>query len=408
MKVATPFTASPAIVSTATFVAIVADRDSRDIIGNLITDQGISNAHLQIGTFEDTIHLLQQAGRSPRQLIVDVSNLTTPLSDLNRLAQVCEPSIKVIAIGDKNDVGLFRNLLRIGVQDYLVKPLTLELLRRSLSANEPVLQVRTGKVLGLIGARGGVGATTIAVSLARHLTSQTRRRIVYVDLNLNGGAANAHLGLSSNNGLTELLQLPQRPDGAFIDRALVTKTDRLFVLSAELPYGTDSSMRANAVGELVDSLKRDFHYVLLDVPRAAGHIVEEALDASNFVYVVSDRSVHAARECARLLRLTQGLAGERVTSILLNTPLEPVSGRVDDADFEQIFGRAIAHELPYSPKALALAENLGEGVDAARDGGFLSHIAEVARDITGESAPAAAPWYGWFKKRGSRKDGGRP
>ncbi|RKP52304.1 AAA family ATPase [Trinickia fusca] len=399
MKVATSFSGKPDSVKTADFVAIVSDPGSRDVIGNLLRDQGLSNAHLQLGTFEDTIRLLQQVERSPKQLIVDVSHLTMPLSDLTRLSQVCEPSIKVVAIGDKNDVGLFRNLLRIGVQDYLVKPLTVDLLRRSLASNEPVLQVRTGKVLSFIGARGGVGVTTIAVCLARHLSSETRRRIAYVDLNLNGGAAGAQLGISSNNGLTELLQLPRRPDASFIDRALVTKTDRLFLLSAELPYGTDPSPRAGAVGELVDALKQDFHYILLDVPRVAGRVTEEALDASNFVYLVSDRSVHAARECARLIRLTQELAGERVTSVLLNNPLEPVDGRVEPADFEQVFGRTIAHELPYAPKALALAENLGEPIGTARDGGFLSQVAALARDITGEGAPAATRWYARLTRR---------
>ena len=400
MKVATPFSSQPAAVKTADFVAIVADPGSRDVIAKLLLDHAIPNAHLQLGTFEDTIRLLQQVERSPRQLIVDVSDLAMPLSDLNRLAQVCEPSIKVVAIGDKNDVGLFRNLLRIGVQDYLVKPLTVELLRRSLASNEPVLQVRTGKVLSFIGARGGVGVTTIAVCLARHLSSETRRRIAYVDLNLNGGAANAQLGVSNNNGLIELLQMPQRPDASFIERVLVTKTDRLFMLSAELPYGADPSIRSGAVAELVDVLKQDFHYVLLDVPRGGGHVVEEALDTSNLVYVVADRSVHAARECARLIRFAQELPGERITSVLLNNPLEPVNGRVDGADFDQAFGRMIAHELPYAPKALALAENLGEPVSNTRHG-FLNTIAAVAHGITGEGAVAAEPWYAWFtKKRG--------
>ncbi|MFP3758106.1 fimbrial protein, partial [Cupriavidus sp. SIMBA_020] len=92
------------------------------------------------------------------------------------------------------DVGLFRNLLGIGVQDYIVKPLTVELMRRALTATESIVHARTGKIVSFVGARGGVGATTVAVSLARCLAGEKRRRVAYADLNLHGGGANSMLG----------------------------------------------------------------------------------------------------------------------------------------------------------------------------------------------------------------------
>ncbi|MGU7811093.1 AAA family ATPase [Burkholderia sp. AW49-1] len=387
-----------ASAGAADLVAVVSDAGSEDVIRRVAQDLSITRAHVQPGNCDDAIRLLQQHERSPRQLIVDVSDSVLPVSDLMRLADVCDPSVRVIAIGTQNDVGLFRNLLGIGVQDYIVKPLTVELMRRALTATESVVQARTGKIVAFVGARGGVGTTTIAVSLARCLAGEKRRRVAYVDLNLHGGGANSMLGLSSNNGLIELLNMEQRPDDALFDRMFVTKGDRLHVLSAELAYGEDAPLRDDAVALLVDMLKDRFHYVLFDVGTRVGKLFEDALAVSDLVYIVADRSVHAAYEAARLARFVKELPGERLLSMTLNNPLEPVKGRVAQTDFEDAFGGVRLRELPHEPQPLAVAENLGEPIERAKRHGFLDEIRLLANGITGESMAVAEPWYARFVK----------
>ncbi|PCE33478.1 AAA family ATPase [Burkholderia ubonensis] len=388
--------AAPA--GAADLIAVVSDPGSEDVIRRVAQDLSITRAHVQPGGCDDAIRLLQQNERSPRQLVVDVSDSVLPVSDLMRLAEVCDPSVRVVAVGTQNDVGLFRNLLGIGVQDYIVKPLTVELMRRALTATESVVQVRTGKTVSFVGARGGVGATTIAVSLARCLAGEKRRRVAYVDLNLHGGGANSMFGLSSNNGLIELLNMEQRPDDALFERMFVTKGDRLHVLSAELAYGADTPLRDAAITGLVDMLKDRFHYVLFDVGSGAGKLFEDALEASDLVYIVADRSVHAAYESARLARFARELPGERLLSMVLNNPLAPVAGRVEPVDFEEAFGRVKLRELPHEPQTLAVAENLGEPIDGAKRHGFLDEIRQMANGITGESMAVAEPWYARFVK----------
>jgi pilus assembly protein CpaE len=387
-----------ATAGAADLVAVVSDAGSEDVIRRVAQDLSITRTHVQPGRCDDAIRLLQQHERSPRQLIVDVSDSVLPVSDLMRLAEVCDPSVRVIAIGTQNDVGLFRNLLGIGVQDYIVKPLTVELIRRALTATESVVQVRTGKIVSFVGARGGVGTTTIAVSLARCLAGEKRRRVAYIDLNLHGGGANSMFGLSSNNGLIELLNMEQRPDDALFERMFVTKGDRLHVLSAELAYGEDAPLRDDAVALLVDMLKDRFHYVLFDVGNRAGQLFEDALAASDLVYVVADRSVHAAYEAARLARFVRELPGERLLSMMLNNPLEPVKGRVAQTDFEDAFGGVRLRELPHEPQTLAVAENLGEPIEGTKRHGFLDEIRLLANGITGESMAVAEPWYARFVK----------
>lgn len=389
--------------AAADLLAVVSDAGSEDVIRRVAQDLSITRAHVEAGNCDDAIGLLQQHERSPRQLIVDVSDSVMPVSDMMRLADVCDPSVRVVAIGTQNDVGLFRNLLGIGVQDYIVKPLTVDLMRRALTTTESVVQVRTGKIVSFVGARGGVGTTTIAVSLARCLAGEKRRRVAYVDLDLYGGGANSMLGLSSNNGLVELLSMEQRPDDALFDRMLVTKGDRLHVLSAELAYGEDAQLRDDAIERLVDMMKDRFHYVLFDVGNRVGKLSEDALAVSDLVYIVADRSVHAAYEAARLARFVKEMPGERMLSMVLNNPLEPVKGRVARADFEDAFGGVQLRELPHDPQSLAIAENLGEPIEGAKHRGFPEEIRMLANGITGESMAVAEPWYARFVKWRDRK-----
>lgn len=379
----------------ARLVAIVADAASDEVIRNLIADQAMTGAQVARGGIDDAIALMRDLSHGPQHLLVDVSGAAMPLSDLARLADVCDPSVNVIVIGERNDVGLFRSMLRIGVRDYLVKPLTVELVHRALSAADPNAAARAGKAIGFVGARGGVGVTSIAVALARHLADRTRRRVAYVDFDCHGGAACSMLGVVSNQGLVELLQNPQRLDAQLIHQAMVAQSDRLFVLSAELPYDSEAPWRAGAVAGLVGALRHQFHYVLLDLPERAGRLVDEALAACASVYVVADRSVHAAREAARLLHHAQARDGDAHVSLILNNAQQPVRGRVEPADFARAVGRASMLELPYEPQTLAVAENLGAALDAPRGDGFAAGIGALAQGLPGaDAAPAARrPWY---------------
>jgi pilus assembly protein CpaE len=380
---------------TEKLIAVVSDASSEEVVNNVILDQAIASSHVARGTLDDALEIMKTQNEPPRYLIVDVSGSAMPVSDLMRLAEVVDPSVAVVVIGERNDVGLFRSLLHIGVQDYLVKPLTVELVRRAITSTEHGASVRLGKALSFVGARGGVGVTTIATALARHLADKTRRRIAYVDLDPYGGAAATMLGITSPNGLMELLQNTQRLDQQLINQAFVAHDDRLFVLASELPYNHAFTVRPGALTELVTALKRHFHYIVLDLPERASGGVDEAFDASATIHIVADHSVHATREASRLCRFAQGRNADPAISVLLNEARQPVRGRVTSADFASALGRGSVHAFPYEPQTLAIAENLGEAIADAKRSPFARAVVSLANAITGSDAPVTAsePWY---------------
>src|SRR5476651_2404121 len=174
-------TRSGAGVRIADFIAFVSDRATEQVLKSFVLEQAMPHVHVVIGGIDEAIAYVTKLDRSPLFLLVDLHNSAMPLSDLARLSEVCEPSVQVVALGERNDVGLFRSLLKIGVRDYLVKPLTVELIRRTLNVSDgkvsPVKRLRAGKTVAFTGSRGGVGVTTIALNVARHLAEDTHRRI---------------------------------------------------------------------------------------------------------------------------------------------------------------------------------------------------------------------------------------
>ncbi|MFM0553126.1 AAA family ATPase [Paraburkholderia sediminicola] len=389
----------------ATFVAYVGDPHSVDLVQRFALEQGITNAVVKGGRIGEAIEHLTMMPRSPSYLIVDVSATPMPLSELERLAAVCEPSVTVIVIGDANDVGLFRNLLEIGVHDYLVKPLTVELLRRSLhtSSNaQPVRRARTGKVIGFAGTRGGVGVTTIAASLARHLSGVANRRIAFIDLNLHGGAANTLLGLKSNNGLLDVLRDADRLDPQFVERSLVAHDNRLFVLSAELPYGEQFQPHERALTDLLERLKPHFHYILLDLPGQGHPLAHTALAAAQMLYLVADASIHSAREVLRLTRHFDSRERAPSLSVLLNAPNAAPTGRLKKADFATATGRNVLLELPFDGAALAAAENLAQPLAPGKSR-FGDVIGELANSLSGQPPSAAPRWHARWHTRFTRR-----
>ncbi|CAB3681698.1 Iron-sulfur cluster carrier protein [Paraburkholderia rhynchosiae] len=375
-------------VRTADFMAFVADRNTEQTLKSFVLEQAMPHTHIAIGGIDDAIAHLSRIERSPLFLLVDLHGSTMPLSDLARLSEVCEPSVQVVVLGERNDVGLFRSLLKIGVRDYLVKPLTVELLKRTIDVSErkisPVMLARVGKTIAFAGTRGGVGVTTLALNLARHLAEETHRRVAYVDLDLYGGAANSMLGMQSNNGLIDVLQNVHRLDPQYVERTLLTHGTRLFMLSAEIERGTESPFKPGALRRVLELLCDSFHYVMLDTGSPSAPLAAEAFDHASRVYLVTDRSVHSTRQSIRLLRYIEDRDSNPQTSLILNNPNAAGTGKVQTSDFVSAVGRNVLHEVQFEPKALSIAENLGEAPKEKAPNGFNHSIMRISNDLTGQ------------------------
>ncbi|MFO1187592.1 MAG: AAA family ATPase [Alphaproteobacteria bacterium] len=233
-------------------VAFMSDAESEAVAGAVLEDLGLESVAVKRGGVAAAIEYLGNFA-SPKLIVVDISESDLPLSDVNALAEACEPGVEVVVVGKHNDIGLFRDLIQLGVSDYLVKPMTRELFRRSIETVRGRAQAsqnirgRTGKIIAVTGARGGVGATTIAANLGWLLAQKVGRRVAMIDLDFNYGSLSLALDQKATPGLREALENIHRVDQLFLERTLIHVDSRMALLSCEEPLDYEMKFEPRAL-----------------------------------------------------------------------------------------------------------------------------------------------------------------
>jgi len=304
-------------------------------------------------------------------IIVDVSEVDLALNHIDELANVCEPGVQVIVLGTENNVGLFRDLMRMGVGDYLVKPVPYEHLFRavqlSLGGSDPTKPTtqRLGKVVAVTGARGGAGATTLLGNVAWVLANKQSRRVVMVDLDLQNGSLHLAMDFPANHGLREALENAHRLDPLFLERTMLQHGPRLFALAAEEPLEEDIVYSPDAVRELTQILQKQFHYVFIDVPRGAPGALEIVRRADIRV-LVAEPSIASVRDIVRRLEAISVESSGRRTYLALNHPRQDSKGQLTVEQFEEAIGQKVDFVIPYGKATAAEAMNFGEPLASRR------------------------------------------
>lgn len=367
----------------ANIVAFVKDEDSYNTIRNFLISSVVTHTLVKVGSIHDAIEYIKNTSYSPEQLIVDISGLEMPLSDIQDLADVCEPNINVVVIGEHANIGLFRSLLRIGVTDYVSKPITTDLLQRCLTTPgheaEKLPHQRVGKVIACVGARGGVGNSTIAANLAWQLANPLSRRVVLIDLDIYMGSISLMFNVQNNQGLIDALQNTQRLDQAFLDTVLVAHGPRLMTLSAESELNTIQNWPPTALFELINVLQKQFHYIILDVPLHGGILLSALLDKVDSGLFVTDTSVVALRNMLRMMQII-----DPKKTVVLRNNTHPPAQHDDTRDFETALRHHIDLTVPYEERTLAEAENLGEMWNV-KSPEFSQKMLELAYGFTGKT-----------------------
>ncbi len=375
--------------AASSFCAFARDEESRRAIEQVAGELPFGRTMVTSGDIRAAIEYLG-AHRSPKVLMVDLSGSELPLTDIDELADVCEPGVTVVAFGEQNDVGLFRELVARGVGDYLVKPLSPalvhEALLRALQGNGPNRQMnRLGRLVGVLGARGGVGTTMIACGVAYAIAETRKRRVCLADLDLQSGTVALTFDLDPSHGLREALENPERIDSLFVDRAAVKYSELLYVLAAEEPLEEDCRPLAEALDPLLGELRTRFHFVVLDMPRPGSPLFVPCLEQLDELILVADPSLAAMRDALRMLQALARTSGSCHPTVVLNRVGAHRNGELDAKEFENGIGRKIDLRIPFDAKTVAAALNTGQLSFAQR-----GPVGEAVRSLAQTAARGAA------------------
>src|SRR5436305_4688835 len=277
--------------------AVLEDQATLDRVQGIMRELQIDEELVLEPTLDAVLRRIRE-GYAPRVLIVDLSDSTAPIAELSAARSVGGGGLKILAFGTVNDVGLFRDLLAAGATDYLVKPVNREGLTAALESQKTTAANGTGlgEVVAFVGTRGGVGATTTAVSCAWLLGEKRQERTALVDLDLHFGTVGLKFDTDPGNGLCEALEQPSRIDSLFVERAMIKVSDTLRMLAAEAALGETLMVDPGAIDVLLYELRRKFSWVLVDLPRWITPTQRVVLGAATRVIVLCERSLAGLRD----------------------------------------------------------------------------------------------------------------
>ena len=414
-----PGAASPTHTPAApSLAAYLADEASLACLRDCLASLGLSAERCQIATLDEAVQALAMAPASPEILIVDLSGRADPLADLPALAQVCAPGTLVIAIGQTNDVQLFRGLLARGFHDYLLKPLSAPQLAEAIAGAQATLASAalapaTGAAPAsqhlttvVIGTRGGVGATTLATALAWLSSTDLAQPTALLDLDIAFGTGALSLDLEPGQGLVDAIDNPARIDGLFIERAMIRASDTLAILSAEAPVTTAAPADGGALLHLAEELRHAFAATIIDLPRALLASTTQLLAEAGSVVLVTELTLAGARDTIRILGHVRAHAPlARVILVANKVP----SGlcEIGPGDFEAAIERNLDFLLPCEPHVAITAAKHGQSfAEANRDGRLGEGLAAIARAACatgdGSTAPALRARPSLLARLGSR------
>ena len=349
------------------FAAFICDETALDVLRPVVIELGWAPEKCNKGGLRNAIQALSVSA-SPNILLVDLSESGDPLNDINALAEVCEPGTVVIAIGQVNDVRLYRDLLASGIHDYLLKPLSASVLRDSLNQAQAVFSApRAGDgdaakrhvSTAIVGTRGGVGSSMLATSLSWYFAAKKNMPTALLDLDIHFGTGALALDLEPGRGLTDAIDNPSRIDGLFIERAMIRAHDNLAILSAEAPINSPLMTDGAAFLQLEEEFRQAFEMTLIDLPRNMLINFPHLLNDVNVVVVTTEMTLASARDAIRILSWLKTNAAHAIPIVVANK-VQPGAGEISKADFEASIERSIDFVIPFDQKGAANAAKLGQ------------------------------------------------
>lgn len=389
-------------------VAFVGDNQTHGTVSTVL-QQYFAVPVIRDGGAREALAFLAEAP-APQVLIVDTGSTQSPLADMLSIRSALPDGHSLIGIGEMNDIGLYRDMMDGGIADYLTKPLTEKALSSAILRTEKPAQPAEGERppkaqqlrIAVIGSRGGVGSSTLAVNLAWLLAEQRRRKTALIDLDLEFGTIALSLDIEPTRGLREALENPARIDSLFVSSATAKVSERLSVMATEEMLTGEIEFNPAAVDVLLEALGRNHEIMLIDVPRPTYGVRRKLLELASHIVLVTELTLPGLRDAIRLLNSVKELGRDtRVVVVANRTGGKAPAMQV--GDFQKALGHKVDVQVPDLTKLLNQAANLGKPAIQLGNGSKLAKpIGQIADrleiDSAGGKAQRGGIWRGLLKR----------
>ncbi len=290
------------------------------------------------------------------------------------------PSMGIAILCSSLDPALMLEAMRAGVNECVPEPVTQESVESAIGRLLQQAAPTGGSVFAVIGAKGGVGATTVAVNLAQAL-AQGSAEVLFIDLNLSTGDTGTFFAVEPRFTVLEALENTHRLDEVFF-RSLVVRMSPSLDLLPVSPRAAPATgpLDLPKVRTLVDFAARYYRFVVLDVPRTEFALVD-ALDAATAIFVVVNQELPTVRNAQRLIaRLRQRYGGDRI-GVLVNRADR--QSEIAPEDVQKALNARILYSFPSDYRQAIASLNKGQPVAKSNRGRLAASFHAFAQSLVG-------------------------
>ena len=362
-------------------------------------DRRMSKAHLKVhmGGVATAIEFYQTA---PTPNLIILESRLEPrelLKLLRELADYCDPSTKVVVIGHYNDVGLYRELIRSGISEYVVAPISMADVVSVISTifidpeSEPI-----GRSIAFIGAKGGVGSSTIAHNIAWSMSSLFKSEVIVADLDLAFGTANINFDQDPAQGIAEAVFSPERIDEVYLDRLLAQCAEHLSLLAAPSTLERVYDFDQDAFAQIIDTAQRSAPLLVLDMPHAWNGWTKATLMKADEIVITATPELANLRNAKNLIDMMKRLRpNDAPPKLVINQAGVPKRPEITAADFSEPLGISPMAVIPFDPLLFGNAANNGRMLGEMDAANAIVHVInEMAHVLTGRSEIKQKPKAG--------------
>jgi pilus assembly protein CpaE len=352
-------------------------------------DRRLGKAHLkiQMGGVGAAIEAYRSAP-TPNVIVLEADSRTDILGGLDQLATVCDPGTRVVVIGRINDVTLYRELVRRGVSDYVIAPIgPLDIVRSICNLFSAPEAKSVGRIIAVVGAKGGVGASTVAHNVAFAIARDLAMDSVVADLDLAFGTAGLDYNQDPPQGIADAVFSPDRVDTAFLDRLLSKCTDHLSLLAAPATLDKVYDFGADAFDSIFDTLRTTMPCIVLDIPHQWSGWTKRALISADDILIVAAPDLANLRNTKNIFDLLKAARpNDRPPLYCLNQVGVPKRPEINVAEFAKAIESQPIASIPFDPQMFGSAANNGQMIaEISSSHRTTEMFLQIAQRLTGRS-----------------------
>ncbi len=358
------------------------------IVQAAIADRRMAKTHVKqnMGGAAAAVEAYRNAP-TPNVIVLEATaNRDALVEQLDELSQFCDAGTKVIILGRLNDIVLYRQLMARGVSEYLVAPFTAVDFVQAIShlfrapGAKPL-----GRMISVIGAKGGVGASTVAHNLSWALATGLDMATIIVDLDLGFGTAGLDYNQDPPQGVADAVFAPERVDTTLIDRLLSKCGDNLHLLAAPATLERLYDFSDTAFDAVVDTLRTSAPWIVLDVPHAWTAWTRRMLIAADEVVVVAGPDLANLRNAKNIIdNIRSSRPNDHPPRLVINGVGVPKRPEISVADFAKTVEMEPFSVIPYDAKLFGSAANNGQMIAEIEPKGKIAELfADLASAVAG-------------------------